>query len=732
MQTFAPLIKDLAIMLGLASLVMVIFRRIGQPVVLGYIIVGFIIGPHTPPYGFVTDVAEIHTLSELGVIFLMFYLGLEFSFRKLTRVGLSASFIGIFEVLLMMGIGYLTGRMLKFTYYDSLFLAAALSISSTTIIIKAIEELKLKTKRFAELIFGVLIVEDLLAILMLVALSTIVLTKNVFSMGMLYAALKLILVVGSWFILGYFLMPPLFRRISSYVTAEMITIISVALCFLLVWFAASFHYTPALGAFIMGSILAETVLINRIEKSVRPIRDIFAAVFFITVGMQIDPQVIAQYWPHILLLSLVTIVGKIISTFIGAFATGQSLNTSVRVGFSMAQIGEFSFIIAALGLMLNVTSNKLFPLIIAVSGITTFTTPYLIRLSGVIVSWLNRSLSENAKFLLNNYSAWVYRTQLDAKENLFLRNILVRICINGLLIAVIFSIMHYIVPRTISVFPEKHSIENAIFLLLALIVASPFIWGMLFSYKSANKLKISFLLVIGIWLLTLSEIAVLTDIYFKTWIALVVYVLIAISLFIVLYRQLESSYQWFEKQLIGNINVHDLPHVKYHDLAPWDTHLVEIEVGDKSPLIDKPLRTYNIRNEYGINVVAIAHGTNIIPAPRGEEVILAHDRLIILGNDEQIDVFRKLTDPHTQKHELINMLDHFALQPYFVEEGDELVGKTIRDSNIRENLKGLVVGLERENKHILNPRPDTKLKTGDLLLIVGPVRMKRKKRKTKE
>jgi CPA2 family monovalent cation:H+ antiporter-2 len=315
----------------------------------------------------VSDITNIKILSELGVIFLMFSLGLEFSFDKLTRVGFSASVTGVIEVIIMVLIGYCVGRMMGWTYYDSLFLGAALSISSTTIIIKAIDGLGLKTKRFAELIFGVLIVEDLLAVLLLVALSTIVLTNHIFSYDMLSAACKLIIVVSAWFLFGYFLMPPLFRQIAGYISQETLTIISVALCLFLVCIAADLNYSTALGAFIMGSILAETVLVHRIETLIQPIRDIFAAVFFISVGMLIDPMVIIQHWPVVLLLAAVTIFGKILITTSAAIITGQSLSTSVRVGFGMAQVGEFSFIIAALGLSLNVTTNKLYPLIVAVS-----------------------------------------------------------------------------------------------------------------------------------------------------------------------------------------------------------------------------------------------------------------------------------------------------------------------------------------------------------------------------
>lgn len=721
MHEFAPLIKDLAIMLSLAGIVTILFQRIQQPVVLGYLIAGMIIGPHIPPYTLITDVSNIRILSELGVIFLMFYLGLEFSFKKLTRVGLSATIIGFVEVVLMCVIGYLTGLFLGFSYYSSLFLGAALAISSTTIIIKAIEELKLKTKRFAELIVGVLIVEDLLAILLLAALSTLVNTHNLVSLSMMYAVFKLLLVVGGWFIVGYFLVPPLFRGISTYISNETLTIISVALCLLLVWFAASLHYSDALGAFIMGSILAETKLIHRIEKSIRPIRDIFAAVFFITVGMQIDPHIIFTNWSLVLLIAAVTVIAKITTTFSGALLTGQSLSTSVRVSFSMAQIGEFSFIIVTSGLAFNVIDNKLYPLIVAVASITTFTTPYLMRLSGVLTSWFDKNLSENTKYILNSYAAWVYRLQLVSEENIILRNVIVRTIINAFLIAIIFSLLHYAAPYVMNALPGQYTINNGILLSLALLLSLPFIWGMLFSYKI---IKHRFpLFVVFIWLFTLFEITMLSIIYFKTWIALSIYLVIAMVLLFILYRQIESSYQWLERQLISNITMNKgiISHPKYNELAPWETHLVEIQVGDQSLLVGQKLQDSRVRENFGVNIVAIAHGANIIPAPRGEDKISAHDKLIILGNDEQIDTFKKYAEPHTNKRELINILEEFALKAYYLHPEHPLIGKSIRSSQLRETIGGIVVGLERDNQRVLNPVPDTILQANDLLLIVGEI-----------
>lgn len=724
MYELAPLIYDLAIMLGLAGIVVLLFQRIRQPVVLGYLVAGIILGPYTPPYALVSDISNIQILSELGVIFLMFSLGLEFSFQKLTRVGFSATITGAIEVVLMLIIGYITGLALGWSHYDCLFLGAALSISSTTIIIKAIDELGLKTKRFAELIFGVLIVEDLLAILLLVALSTMVLTKTVLMSDMAIAGVRLVLVVGAWFLAGYFLVPPLFRKIAAYISEETLTIISVALCLFLVCIAAAFHYSTALGAFIMGSILAETVLVHRIIELIRPIRDIFAAVFFISVGMLIDPGVIVENWPIVILISLVTIAGKILTTGIAAFLSGQSLTTSVRSGFGMAQIGEFSFIIAALGVSLNVTSNKLYPLIVAVSAITTFTTPYFIRLSGYIGGRLEQSLPERFKYFLESYSTWVYRTQVSSRKNSMLNKVTIRLFINAIIVAIIFKFVHDLILPTLITVTSGHAIANILCLLIVLGVASPFIWGMFFSYKAIKMpeyAKNSFNpAIFMIWLVTLIEITILSILYFRTWATVFIFFIIAIVFFILSYRHLEKSYRWFEEQLISNINTNGHKQgSRYEELAPWDTHLVEIEVSDHSPFNEKTLRECEIRQRYGVNIVAICHGKRIIPAPRGDEKILSGDNLIVLGNDDQIDAFESQLEMRARHGESVDFLSNFILKAFLLESDHPIVGKTIRDSKIREYMNGLVVGLERGNRRILNPHPETVLREDDLIFIVG-------------
>lgn len=724
MHELAPLIIDLTTMLGVAGLVVLIFQRIKQPVVLGYLVAGIITGPYLTPHGLVTDTANITILSELGVIFLMFSLGLEFSFQKLTRVGGSALITGLIDVSFMAALGFSVGLMFGWHYNQCLFLGAAMAISSTTIIIKAVDELKLKTKRFAEVIFGVLIVEDLLAILLLVGLSTIMSTRHFEASSIFFAAVKLVLVVGGWFLIGYFVVPSLFRKVAGYISQETLTIVSVALCLLLVSIAAYFHYSTALGAFIMGSILAETILIRRIEEAIVPIRDIFGAVFFISVGMLIDPSVIVHQWKLILVISLALMLGKVTIITLATFVTGQSIKTAVRAGFGMAQIGEFSFIIATLGLALNAIDDKFYPIIVAVSGITTFTTPYMFRLSGHISSAIERNLPERIKYFMDSYSAWVYRAQTSMAGSPFIRTVTMRVVANGIMIAIIFTLINtWAYPHVVLLVDTKQH-AKIICEISAILFSSPFIWGMLFSYKRIQlpeytKLPVNPVMFF-VWLLTFAEVTFLSTVFFHTWVTNAIFIIAAAIFFIVGYTYLEKSYHWFEKQLVRNVG-RKPKKKKYSELAPWETHFVDMFVSANSKFNDKTLRECRIREDYGVNVVAMYSGQHTILSPRGDEVIHGGDRLVLLGNDDQIDALKKVVAPTEPEVEAFDLRDRIILKPILLDGSHALVGKSIRESMIREKFKGLVVGLERGNQRVLNPSSTTVLELDDLVLIVGEI-----------
>jgi CPA2 family monovalent cation:H+ antiporter-2 len=720
MHELIPFVKDLAIMLGIASVVTILFQKIRQPVILGYIIAGIIIGPYTPPYSLVTDFTQIHTISELGVIFLMFSLGLDFSFHKLKRLGFSTIITGLFKVLALFVLGFGIGRVMQWSFYDCVFFGAAIAISSTTIIIKAIEELKLTGKKFTDVVFGILIVEDLLAVLMLTTLSTVVITSRFFSFDTIEAAIKLVLVIGSWFLVGYFVVPILFRRIVKYINQETLTIVSTALCLFMAVTAAYFHYSTALGAFIMGSILAETSLAPRIKQLVSPLRDVFAAVFFISIGMLINIKILIDHWAIILIFSLIAITGKTIITSVGAFLTGQSVGTSIRTGFSMTPVGEFSFIIMSLGLSLGVISNKLYQMIIGMAAITTLVTPYFMILSGIITEKLNVTFSDRSKYFLASYSAWIYRTLASYNKKKEYRKLIMRLIINGIIVAIIFTLTSNLASPQIINLIHSPNIAKIICWMIALLVSSPFIWGILSGFRLVDKNRLIPTLFLSI-IVTILEIIILSVTYFNTWYIPLIISIVMITLFCLFYRHLGNFYHWFEVYLVRMLKRKSQQQNKYEELAPWDTYLVEIKVTNDSSesVAGKTMSENKLRQKFGINIVAIRRGSKVILIPRSEEKILLQDELVVLGNDEQIEAFRKKAEDILFEEKPENILKSFSLTAIVLDSDNTCIGKSIRDSQIREKINGMVVGLERNGFRSLNPDPATILKVNDLLLIVG-------------
>lgn len=722
----APLIYDLAVILGMAGIMSFVFHKIRQPVVLGYILAGVIVGPHTPPFQLVNDVPTIQTLAELGVIFLMFTLGLEFSFRKLLSVGVTAVIAAGLEVAFFLFAGYWIGIKLGWSQMDSIFLGAMLSISSTTIIIKALDELKLKSDKFAGLIFGILIVEDLFAILLLVGLSTIA-TTNTFSPVLLAtASLNLMIIVGAWFIVGYFLVPRLITYIGKKGNPEMLTLVSTGLCLCLVVIAVGFGYSAALGAFIMGSILAETKLIHEIESLMGPIKDLFGAIFFVSIGLLINPSIIWEYKGVIAVLCLVTIIGKIFITSTGALVSGQSFKSSVQVGFGLAQIGEFSFIIAGLGVSLKATSEKLYPIGVAVSLITTFTTPYLIKYSSPVADKIEANLPWWLREGFSRYSVWWnYRTKTQdhIRE---IAPILARWVLNGIVMTLIFRLsFKFVGPWLAEIFqlPERVRIYSTWGVAFA--ISLPTIWGMIFSSKQTylsmkneqNLLKLVTVLLLPV--LTSVWIAILSARYFSWVYVLPVAMIFIVAAYFLLFRRLQTHYLWLEKAFLETF--HD--EVKKENealarLAPWNSHLVHLKVHPNAGLVGKTLFEANLRRRFGINIVAIERGVKTIIAPRSSEMIHPGDVLIILGTDDQLHSARPLLEIAADNLDLPDSTD-YQLKHFIIDEKSRFTGRSIKESQIRDHYQALIVGVEREGKRIVNPDIDLVFKTHDIVWVVG-------------
>ncbi|TKJ80864.1 cation/H(+) antiporter [Pseudomonas sp. CFBP13509] len=436
-------IQDLAVIMLVAGVVTVLFHRLKQPVVLGYIVAGFIIGPHTPPFGLIHDEDTIKTLAELGVIFLMFCLGLEFSLRKLFKVGATAFIAAFLEIILMIWIGYEIGRWFDWNTMDSLFLGAILAISSTTIIVKALNDLKMKNQRFAQLIFGVLIVEDILGIGIIALLSSIAVSGTVSSGEVFSTVGKLSLFMIVALVIGILLVPRLLAYVAKFESNEMLLITVLGLCFGFCLLVVKLEYSMVLGAFLIGAIMAESRQLVKIERLIEPVRDMFSAIFFVAIGLMIDPQILLQYaWP-IAVITVAVVLGKMLSCGLGAFIAGNDGRTSLRVGMGLSQIGEFSFIIAALGMTLQVTSDFLYPVAVAVSAITTLLTPYLIRGADPLSLKIAAVMPKRMSRVFGMYGEWLRSIQPQGEGVMLasmIRKIILQVGVNlALVIAIFFA-----------------------------------------------------------------------------------------------------------------------------------------------------------------------------------------------------------------------------------------------------------------------------------------------------
>jgi len=434
-------IQDLAVIMLVAGVVTILFHRLKQPVVLGYIVAGFIIGPHTPPFGLIHDEETIKTLAELGVIFLMFCLGLEFSLRKLFKVGATAFIAAFLEIILMIWIGYEIGRWFDWSTMDSLFLGAILAISSTTIIVKALNDLKMKNQRFAQLIFGVLIVEDILGIGIIALLSSIAVSGTVSSGEVFSTVGKLSLFMIVALVIGILLVPRLLEYVAKFESNEMLLITVLGLCFGFCLLVVKLEYSMVLGAFLIGAIMAESRQLLKIERLIEPVRDMFSAIFFVAIGLMIDPQILLQYaWP-IAVITVAVVLGKMLSCGLGAFIAGNDGRTSLRVGMGLSQIGEFSFIIAALGMTLQVTSDFLYPVAVAVSAITTLLTPYLIRGADPLSLKIAAVMPKRMSRVFGMYGEWLRSIQPQGEGAMLasmIRKIVLQVGVNLALVVAIF------------------------------------------------------------------------------------------------------------------------------------------------------------------------------------------------------------------------------------------------------------------------------------------------------
>nr|WP_315210191.1 cation:proton antiporter [uncultured Flavobacterium sp.] len=720
-----PLISDLGLILMTAAVAVLLFKKIKQPLVLGYLIAGFLAGNHFDFFPSVKDIKSVEVWAEIGVIFLLFSLGLEFSFKKLMKVGGTASITAVTQIISMVAIGYLAGQWIGWKQMDSIFLGVILSISSTTIILKTFDELGVKTQKFAGIVIGSLIVQDIVAILMMVLLSTIAVSQQFSGSELLLSVFKLIFFLTIWFVGGIFFIPTLLKKAKNILTDEMLLIISLALCLMMVILAANVGFSPALGAFIMGSIIAETTQAEHIEHLVKPVKDLFGAVFFVSVGMLINPGTLYEYALPVAILTLVVILGQSISSTIGALLSGQPLKQSVQTGMSLSQIGEFSFIIATLGMTLNVTSDFLYPIVVAVSAVTTFTTPFMVKFATPFSEYLEKKLPRKWIKKIERYSANAQSIKLVSNWQIVVRAFLTQVIIHSVIIvAIILLSSKFILPLV-----EGSQFGNIFAALITLVILSPFLWALSLRRVAVKQVAILreerkyrgpiLMMILLRMVLTLFYIGFLLNIFFSPVIAFIM-LIAAVVVYFVFPKKLNAQYHKIEDHFLQNLNARELKKAvrSRSDLTPWDGHMTTFEIAPTSNIAGKTLEELSIREQLGINIAFVKRGEITINIPSRNERLFPGDEICVIGTDTQVAAFKKYLDQHEIDVSPLATESDIVLQQLEL-TNEAFIGKSIRDSELREKTSGLIVGLERGGKRILNPESKLILEKNDILWIVG-------------
>ena len=719
-----PLISDLGLILMTAAVAVLLFKKIKQPLVLGYLIAGFLAGPHFVFFPTVKEVSSVEVWAEIGIIFLLFSLGLEFSFKKLMKVGGSASITAVTQIISMIIIGYMVGQWIGWNSMDSVFLGVIISISSTTIILKTFDELGVKTQKFAGIVIGSLIVQDIVAILMMVLLSTIAVSQQFSGGELLLSVLKLIFFLTIWFVGGIFFIPTLLKKAKNILTDEMLLIISLALCLMMVILAANVGFSPALGAFIMGSIIAETTQAEHIEHLVKPVKDLFGAIFFVSVGMLINPETLYEYALPVAILTLVVIICQSISSTIGALLSGLPLKQSVQTGMSLSQIGEFSFIIATLGMSLKVTSDFLYPIVVAVSAVTTFTTPFMIKFATPFSEFLEDKLPRKWIKRIERYSANTQAIKLASNWQIVVRAFLTQVIIHSVIIvAVILLSSKYILPLV-----QNLNFGNLFGALITLLIISPFLWALSLRRVAVKEVAILreerkyrgpiLMMVLLRMVLTLFYIGFLLNIFFSPGIAFIA-LIIAVIVYFVFPKKLNAQYHKIEDHFLRNLNAREVKKIvrSRSDLTPWDGHMSTFTIAPTSNVVGKTLSELKIRELLGVNIAFIKRGDFTISIPNKNERLFPADEICIIGTDNQVERFKEYL--HDNEIEIPEIIESDIILKQLELKEEEFIGKNIRDSQLREKTNALIVGIERSGKRILNPESTMILEKNDILWVVG-------------
>ncbi len=724
------LILDLAFILLLGAVVTVLFKWIKQPVVLGYIVAGFLASPHFSYLPSVASEANIDFWAQIGIVVLLFSLGLEFSFKKLVNTGGSAIVTALIIIIGMMTTGYVVGYAMGFSSINCLFLGGMLSMSSTTIIIKAFNDLGLRQKKFTSLVLAVLIVEDLFAVVMMVILSSIAVNNSVEGSELIYSIAKLVFFLVIWFLVGVYVLPSAFNACRRFLNSETLLVVSMGLCLGMAVFSVFCGFSLALGAFVMGSILAGTSYAERIEHVVTPVKDLFGAVFFISVGMMVNPDIIAQYWMPIVILSLVVIVGMIIFGSFGMLVTGQTLRVAIQSGFSLTQIGEFAFIIATLGMSLRVLDATLYPIIVAVSVLTTFTTPMFIKVSDRFYEFVARCLPSRLQFLIDRYGQTASVEQAAGGPVWFgaIKKSIWRTLIYSIvLVAVTLLAKQYLPTFLDDIIPEWSHIAA---LVITLLTMSPFLVALLMplsrvlstlkrnSNKPAPTIPAIVLAVFNFIIALYFVIHIITWAYSMTA-GLSVAIGAVVLIILVFSTRIHRRMLTIENRFLDNLNERELRRRGTKNSIVRDLHLAYMTIGNGSELAGRKICDSKVRDNYGVNIVSVQRAGETTLIPSADMRLYPGDVVGVIGNDEQLAAILPMIE--VAKPEVKRSVDEFNLFSMMIGEGSPLAGKTARSSKLRNNYDALVLGVERGDDFI-DQDPDLEFRPGDILWIVGDKR----------
>ena len=742
MENLPALFFDLALILVTAGLTTVIFKWLKQPVVLGYIIAGFLIGPNFEWFPVINDHTSVETWSEIGMVFMLFGIGLEFSFKKLKKVGGTVGVTALTELVTMCIVGYLLGKVLSWSQMDCIFLGAMLSISSTTIIAKAFDDMKLNREKFSGNVIGELVVEDLEAVLLMVILSTLAVSKTFDGMQLMYSMLKLFFFLVVWFLGGIFIVPTILRWSRKFMTEETLTVFSVGLCFLMVVLANLAGFSSALGAFIMGSILAETLEAEAIHKVTTPIKNLFGAVFFVSVGMMVDPQILVSYWWQILVVTLVLLIFKPLSNVIGRLIAGVGLKQAMQGGFCFCQIGEFSFIIATLGLSFGVIDEFLYPIIVSVSIITTFITPYAIKAAVPSYNWVTSHFPESwLNRLENNDSGIKVKSGEKVSMGNFIarqfKNIVIYMAIIIAVILICFFLSSFIIKYVPS--PWNAAIATA----FTLVLVAPFLWAMGFKHTLVNtthKLmevnKFNKTIIRSIFVLRFVIVAILAysilQHFFNNlfWAKLGIgtpwYHLINIGfalIYTILLKALSPAmkfYKRIEERFMDNLNKRQSVQVfTIPEILQENCHLQKMTLSPDSPYSGKLIKETDFRDNYNVSVVSVERGKLLVELPRSDFQLFPFDKITFVGHEDhlrlllpRIEVF---DDQLIQEHEE-SEVDLYKVE---VRPNSPYVGVALMDSGLAENFEAMIIAIERDGHFILNPSARITFQPADLVWFVA-------------